>query len=198
MSEGALHDIERDASGQHLRADRVPERGADVLASLRRSASLSSSIASSSCPSAHCVSPRAPRTEYPQRLAIRPSSAGSPIFSRTRGVGGTTSGAISSSPAVAAHNPPCDRASARNASTHASLTATQRQTVMTEKQDLRSRLVVGRKRDGAREFDENTIRELVEFCLTPAVSIARATMTLIRTGCALFLPSRKGSVFPNF
>ncbi|MEK6381850.1 transposase [Burkholderia cenocepacia] len=50
------------------------------------------------------------------------------------------------------------------------------QTVMTEKQDLRSRLVVGRRRDGRREFDEDAVRELVEFCLRPGVSIARAAM----------------------
>lgn len=50
------------------------------------------------------------------------------------------------------------------------------QTVMTEKQDLRSRLVVGRRRDGRREFDEDAVRELVEFCLKPEVSIARAAM----------------------
>lgn len=39
------------------------------------------------------------------------------------------------------------------------------QTVMTEKQDLRSRLVVGRRRDGRREFDEDAVRKLVEFCI---------------------------------
>lgn len=50
------------------------------------------------------------------------------------------------------------------------------QTVMTEKQDLRSRLVVGRSRDGRREFVENAVRELVEFCLKPGVSITRAAM----------------------
>ncbi|WP_104013522.1 transposase [Burkholderia anthinoferrum] len=50
------------------------------------------------------------------------------------------------------------------------------QTVMIEKQDLRSRLVVGRRRDGRREFDEEAVRELVEFCLKPGVSIARVAM----------------------
>ncbi|WP_186144487.1 transposase [Burkholderia gladioli] len=50
------------------------------------------------------------------------------------------------------------------------------QTVMTEKQDLRSRLVIGRRRDGRREFDEDAVRELIEFCLKPGVSIARAAM----------------------
>ncbi|WP_241969337.1 transposase, partial [Burkholderia pseudomallei] len=47
---------------------------------------------------------------------------------------------------------------------------------MTEKQDLRSRLVVGRRLDGRREFDEDAVRELVGFCLKPGVSIARAAM----------------------
>ncbi|WP_080420011.1 transposase [Burkholderia ubonensis] len=47
---------------------------------------------------------------------------------------------------------------------------------MTEKQDLRSRLVVGRRRDGRREFDEAAVQELVELCLKPGVSIARAAM----------------------
>ncbi|SFY46625.1 hypothetical protein SAMN03159408_07167 [Burkholderia sp. NFPP32] len=46
------------------------------------------------------------------------------------------------------------------------------QTVMTEKQDLRSRLVVGRRRDGRREFDEDAVRELIGFCLKSGVSIA--------------------------
>ncbi len=50
------------------------------------------------------------------------------------------------------------------------------QTVMTEKKDLRSRLVVGRRRDGRREFDEAAVQELVELCLKPGVSIARAAM----------------------
>ncbi|WGS55005.1 transposase (plasmid) [Paraburkholderia sp. D15] len=50
------------------------------------------------------------------------------------------------------------------------------QTMMTEKQELRSRLVVGHRRDGRREFDEDAVRELVEFCLKPGVSIARAAM----------------------
>ncbi|WGS47177.1 transposase [Burkholderia sp. JSH-S8] len=47
---------------------------------------------------------------------------------------------------------------------------------MTEKQDLRSRLVVGRRRDGRREFDEAAVQELVELCPKPGVSIARAAM----------------------
>ncbi|WP_407973219.1 transposase (plasmid) [Burkholderia pyrrocinia] len=49
---------------------------------------------------------------------------------------------------------------------------------MTEKQDLRNRLVVGRRRDGRREFDEAAVQELVELCLKPGVSIARAAMDL--------------------
>ncbi|MBE0618962.1 MAG: transposase [Burkholderiales bacterium] len=36
-------------------------------------------------------------------------------------------------------------------------------------------MVVGRRRDGRREFDED-VRGLVEFCLKPGVSIARAAM----------------------
>jgi transposase len=42
--------------------------------------------------------------------------------------------------------------------------------------DLRSRLVVGHKRDGRREFNEDAVRELVALCLRPGVSIARAAM----------------------
>jgi transposase len=47
---------------------------------------------------------------------------------------------------------------------------------MNENQDLRSRLVVGQKRDGRREFSEDAVRELVALCLRPGVSIARAAM----------------------
>jgi transposase len=47
---------------------------------------------------------------------------------------------------------------------------------MTEKQDLRSRLVAGRKRDGRREFNEDAVAELVTLCLKPGVSIARTAM----------------------
>jgi transposase len=47
---------------------------------------------------------------------------------------------------------------------------------MNENRDLRSRLVVGQKRDGRREFDEDTVRELVALCLKPGVSITRAAM----------------------
>nr|WP_232478110.1 transposase [Caballeronia calidae] len=47
---------------------------------------------------------------------------------------------------------------------------------MNENQDLRSRLVVGQKRDGRREVDEDAVRGLVALCLKPGVSIARAAM----------------------
>lgn len=47
---------------------------------------------------------------------------------------------------------------------------------MNENRDLRSRLVVGQKRDGRREFNEDAVRELVTLCLRPGVSIARAAM----------------------
>jgi transposase len=47
---------------------------------------------------------------------------------------------------------------------------------MSEKQDLRSRLVVGRKRDGRREYDDAARDELVQLCLQPGVSIARTAM----------------------
>ncbi|MBW5288298.1 hypothetical protein [Burkholderia gladioli] len=40
---------------------------------------------------------------------------------------------------------------------------------MSEKQDLRSRLVVGRKRDGRREYDDAARDELVQLCLQPGV-----------------------------
>nr|WP_244174745.1 transposase [Paraburkholderia tropica] len=50
------------------------------------------------------------------------------------------------------------------------------QTSMTEQPNLRNRLVVGRKRDGRREFDEAARQELVELCLRPGVSIARTAM----------------------
>lgn len=56
---------------------------------------------------------------------------------------------------------------------------------MNGKQDLRSRLVVGRKRDGRREYDEAARAELVQMCLRPGVSIARTAMehdlNLLRT-----------------
>jgi transposase len=47
---------------------------------------------------------------------------------------------------------------------------------MAEEQDLKSRLAIGRKRDGRREFDEDAIEELVQLCLKPGVSIARTAM----------------------
>jgi transposase-like protein len=49
-------------------------------------------------------------------------------------------------------------------------------TSMTEKQDPRSRLVAGRKRDGRRKFNDDAVQELVVMCLRPGVSIARAAM----------------------
>ncbi|MFX1716198.1 transposase [Paraburkholderia sp. A1RO-5L] len=47
---------------------------------------------------------------------------------------------------------------------------------MTEKRDLRSRLVIGQKRDGRREYDNEARDELVRLCLKPGVSIARTAM----------------------
>jgi transposase len=47
---------------------------------------------------------------------------------------------------------------------------------MTEKSDLRSRLVIGQKRDGRREYDNEARDELVRLCLKPGVSIARTAM----------------------
>ncbi|MCG1043603.1 transposase [Mycetohabitans sp. B8] len=47
---------------------------------------------------------------------------------------------------------------------------------MTEKSDLRSRLVVGRRWDGRREFDEEAVHELVTLCLKLGVSVARTAM----------------------
>lgn len=47
---------------------------------------------------------------------------------------------------------------------------------MSENQDLRSRLVVGQKRDGRREYDDAARDELVQLCLRPGVSIARTAM----------------------
>lgn len=47
---------------------------------------------------------------------------------------------------------------------------------MTEKKDLRSRLVIGQKRDGRREYDNEARDELVRLCLMPGVSIARTAI----------------------
>jgi transposase-like protein len=41
---------------------------------------------------------------------------------------------------------------------------------------LQSRLVVDRKRDGRRKYDEDAKRELIQECLKPGVSIARTAM----------------------
>ncbi|MEX3816639.1 transposase [Paraburkholderia sp. BR13439] len=49
-------------------------------------------------------------------------------------------------------------------------------TLMTENKDLKSRLVIGEKRDGRREYDEAARDELVRMCLKPGVSIARTAM----------------------
>jgi transposase len=46
-------------------------------------------------------------------------------------------------------------------------------THMNERKDLKSRLVIGMKRDGRREYDEGALEELVDLCLKPGVSIAR-------------------------
>jgi transposase len=47
---------------------------------------------------------------------------------------------------------------------------------MTEKKDLRSRLVIGQKRDGRREYDDEARDELIRLCLKRGVSIARMAM----------------------
>jgi len=58
--------------------------------------------------------------------------------------------------------------------------------------DLRSRLVVGQKRDGRREYDEEARLELIRLCLKPGVSIARTAMehdinpNLLRTWIARY------------
>jgi transposase len=47
---------------------------------------------------------------------------------------------------------------------------------MTDKTDLRSRLVIGQKRDGRREYDDESRDELIRLCLKRGVSIARSAM----------------------
>ncbi len=47
---------------------------------------------------------------------------------------------------------------------------------MTVANDLRSRLVIGQKRDGRREYDEEARDELIRLCLKRGVSIARTAM----------------------
>ncbi|WP_075359350.1 transposase [Caballeronia sordidicola] len=47
---------------------------------------------------------------------------------------------------------------------------------MTVANDLRSRLVIGQKRDGRREYDEEARDELIHLCLNRGVSIARTAM----------------------
>src|ERR1700730_5720785 len=48
--------------------------------------------------------------------------------------------------------------------------------LMTENRDLRSRLVIGQKRDGRREYDDDAREELVRLCLKPGISVARMAM----------------------
>ncbi|AJY27227.1 transposase family protein (plasmid) [Burkholderia thailandensis 34] len=45
-----------------------------------------------------------------------------------------------------------------------------------QEEGLRGRLVVDRKRDGRRKYDEAAKRELIQACLKPGVSIARTAM----------------------
>ncbi|WP_010112054.1 transposase [Burkholderia oklahomensis] len=47
---------------------------------------------------------------------------------------------------------------------------------MTEKKDRRSRLVIGQKRDGRREYADEARDELIRLCLKRGVSIARTAM----------------------
>lgn len=62
---------------------------------------------------------------------------------------------------------------------------------MDEREDsLQDRLVIGRKRDGRRQYDEAAKEELIQACLKPGASIARTAMTygvnpnLVRTWIA--------------
>lgn len=70
---------------------------------------------------------------------------------------------------------------------------------MTEKRDLRSRLVIGQKRDGRREYDNEARDELVRLCLKPGVSIARTAMehdinpNLLRTWVTQYRQKQGGS-----
>lgn len=47
---------------------------------------------------------------------------------------------------------------------------------MTDRSDLRGRLVIGRKGDGRRQYDEGAREELVRLCLRPGVSVARTAI----------------------
>ena len=47
---------------------------------------------------------------------------------------------------------------------------------MTDQNDLRSRLVIGQKRDGQRKYDDEARDELIRLCLKRGVSIARTAM----------------------
>lgn len=57
-------------------------------------------------------------------------------------------------------------------------------------ESLQDRLVIGRKRDGRRQYDEAAKEELIQACLRPGASIARTAMTygvnpnLVRTWIA--------------
>jgi hypothetical protein len=57
---------------------------------------------------------------------------------------------------------------------------------MTEENDLRSRLAIGQKRDGRREYDDEARDELIRLCLKRGVSIAIALRT-IHEGEELFI-----------
>jgi transposase len=48
--------------------------------------------------------------------------------------------------------------------------------LMTENRDVRSRLVIGQKRDGRREYDDDAREELVHLCLKPGISVAQMAM----------------------
>ncbi|WP_080438071.1 transposase [Burkholderia ubonensis] len=64
---------------------------------------------------------------------------------------------------------------------------------------LQSRLVVNRKRDGRRKFDEVAKRELIEACLKPGVSITRTAMehgtnpNLVRTRISKYQREQGGA-----
>ncbi|WP_232427602.1 transposase [Burkholderia ubonensis] len=71
---------------------------------------------------------------------------------------------------------------------------------MNEQEDgLQSRLVVNRKRDGRRKFDEVAKRELIEACLKPGVSITRTAMehginpNLVRTWISKYQREQGGA-----
>jgi transposase len=65
-----------------------------------------------------------------------------------------------------------------------------------QEEGLGSRLVVGRKRDGRRKYDEAAKRELIQACLRPGVSVTRTAMqhginpNLVRTWISQFQRER--------